>query len=383
MPARPRPSVRTFAVEDTTAQLTWRGLVAGALRLEVPGTEVAVDLEAADGPGAVVLEGLPPGRDLVVEASGPALGPDRHTIRVAVRTLDRLPGAELTRVATVGDLHLGTTTFGHQGTIHELPEPEVAHPRRCVASALDDAVAWGAERVVVKGDITNHGQVSEWRDYANLVASSPIPVDALPGNHDRAFRGAAGLLPQEAAEAFGFTMALPVLVRDLPGLRMVLIDSTTDHYNRGRVGPAADEALDAIAEADPSGAVVVAMHHQLQAHPFSEGWPLGVNQHESLDFLERAGRAHPHVLVTSGHTHRHRRWQHAGVTTTQVGSTKDFPGVWAGYVASEGGLRQVVRRVSRPDCLVWTDHTRRAALGVWRWVSPGLQSSRCFDLTWR
>ncbi|CAN5669302.1 hypothetical protein BH10ACT1_BH10ACT1_22020 [soil metagenome] len=383
MVVRPRPSVRTFAVEDTTAQLTWRGLVAGRLRLQVPGTEVAVDLDVADGPGAVVLDGLPPGRDLVVEASGSALGPDGETRRAAVRTLERLPGAELARVATVGDLHLGTTTFGHQGTIHEHPEPEVPHPRRCVGSALDDAVAWGAERLVVKGDITNHGQIGEWREYAELVAASPIPVDALPGNHDRAFRGSAGLLPEEAAAAFGITMARPVLVRDLPGLRLVLLDSTTEHYNRGRVAPAADEALDAIAEADPSGAVLVAMHHQLQARPFSEGWPIGVSQHESLDFLERAGRAHPHVLVTSGHTHRHRRWQHGGVTTTQVGSTKDYPGVWAGYVASEGGLRQVVRRVSRPDCLEWTDHTRRAALGVWRWVSPGLQSSRCFDLTWR
>jgi len=377
----PRPSVRTFAVEDTSAQLTWRGLVAGPLHLRVEGTDVAVDLEVLDGPGATVVDGLPPGRNLVVEASGPALAGE-EPIRVRVQTLEALPGEERCRIATIGDLHLGTTVFGQHGTIHEVPVPEVAHPVRCAASAIEDAVAWGARRLLVKGDVTNHGQVPEWRQYAELVAAAPFPVDALPGNHDRAFRRSAGLLPEQAAEVFGFPMALPVLVRDEPGLRIVLVDSTTDHYNRGRIAPAAEEALDAIAGADPSGAVLVAMHHQLQAHRFSEGWPIGINQRESLDFLERAGRAHPHVLVTSGHTHRHRRWQHGGVTTTQVGSTKDFPGVWAGYVVSEGGIRQVVRRVSAPDCLVWTDHTRRAALGAWRWVSPGLLSSRCFDLTW-
>ncbi|QXC63250.1 metallophosphoesterase family protein [Aquihabitans sp. G128] len=381
MTAAPRPSISVFAVEDTTVQLTWRGLAAGRLRLQALDTASVVELDVAAGPGAAVLAGLPPGRALTIAASGPALGGAVRRLRA--RTLPTLPGQELHRLATIGDLHLGTHVFGQQGTIREEPEPEVAHPIRCATAAIDDAVAWGAERLVGKGDLTNHGQVPEWRRYAALVEACPVPVDAVPGNHDRAFRrSTAGLLPDAASVAFGLSMAQPVLVRDVPGARLVLVDSTTDHYNRGRVSPAAEAAVQAAAEADPDRAVLVFLHHQLQAHPFSEGWPIGVSQAESLAFLEDLGRAHRHVLVSSGHTHRHRRWEHAGVTTTQVGSTKDFPGVWAGYVVAEGGLRQVVRRVARPDCLAWTDHTRRAALGVWRWVSPGLLSSRCFDLTW-
>lgn len=87
-------------------------------------------------------------------------------------------------------------------------------------------------------------------------------------------------------------------------------------------------------------------------------------------------------MVSSGHTHRHRRWEHREVTATQVGSTKDYPGVWAGYVITDRAVRQVVHRVTEPDCLRWTEFTRRAAGGTWRWVAPGLLPSRCFDQIW-
>lgn len=373
-------SVSLFAVEDTTVQLTWRGLRPGTLALRVDGTDVTEDVEVDAGPGAVVLSGLPAGRDLTITADP---GPGAERIALRARTLDRLPGEELSRIATIGDLHLGTTVFGHQGTITEVPTPAVPHPERCAAAAIDEAAAWGAQRLVVKGDVTNHGRTEQWRTYAGLAARAPFGVDTLPGNHDRAFEPTEpGLTPEVAAQAFGLSMAAPILVRDLDGLRLVLVDSTTGGRNLGHIEPFASDVVDAVRDADHGQAVVVLMHHQLQPHVLSEGWPIGVAHRESLRFLGRLGAVHPGVLVTSGHTHRHRRWSHGGVTTTQIGSTKDYPGVWAGYVAHEGGLRQVVRRIARPDCLSWTDHTRRAALGMWRWVAPGALGSRCFNLTW-
>ncbi len=386
-----RASLSVFAVEDTTVQLTWRDL---------PPGEVQLGVEDADGPGrrsggcghptttvttggdagAVVLTGLPADRRLMISAHLPGRG---DTITVRARTLPTLPGAELARMATVGDLHLGATVFGQRGTIRERPVPEVAHPERCAAAAFAEAAAWGASRLVVKGDITNHGRVHEWRRYAALVARAQVPVDGLPGNHDRAHRSNTSCLsPEDAATVFALSMASPVLVRELPGIRLVLVDTTTGGHNFGHIEPFAEEVLDAVAEADPGGVVLVAMHHQLQRFVVSEGWPIGVGHDESVRFLDRLDRVHPRVLVTSGHTHRHRRWDHHGVVSTQIGSTKDFPGVWAGYTIHEGGIRQVVRRVARPDCLRWTDHTRRAALGVWRWVAPGPLSSRCFNRVW-
>ena len=384
-----RAPISTFSVEDTTVQLTWRGLAPGPLELRTGaddgsgralGPDVRVEVDDL-GAGAVVVPDLPPDTALRITARRP--GRDGSVGEVRARTLPSPPGAELSRVATVGDLHLGTEVFGHQGTIRELPRPAVAHPVRCAEAALDEAAAWGAERVVVKGDVTDHGQVEQWRTYADLVRRTAVPVDALPGNHDRASsRGRPGLSPEDAAKAFDLAVALPVLVRDLPGLRLVLLDSTTGGWNFGHVDPFADEVVQAVAEADPSVTVLVALHHQLQPHLLSEGWPIGVSRDESVRLLDRLAAAHDRVLVTSGHTHRHRRWDHGAVTATQVGSTKDYPGVWAGYVAHEGGIRQVVRRVERPDCVRWTEHTRRAAFGVWRWVSPGLLTSRCFTRAW-
>ena len=126
----------------------------------------------------------------------------------------------------------------------------------------------------------------------------------------------------------------------------------------------------------------MALHHQLQPHHVTEGWPWGVPRHESMRFLDAVGAAHPDTLVTSGHTHRHRRWRRGPVTVTQTGSTKDFPGVWAGYVVHEDGIRQVVRRVARRDCIAWTERTAAAVGGLWSVIAPGRLSSRCFNLTW-
>jgi hypothetical protein len=70
------------------------------------------------------------------------------------------------------------------------------------------------------------------------------------------------------------------------------------------------------------------------------------------------------------------------VVCTEVGSPKDFPGTWAGYIVHETGISQVVRRVAAPDVLAWTDYSGRAALGLWQLWSPGLRPHRCFHHEW-
>jgi hypothetical protein len=70
------------------------------------------------------------------------------------------------------------------------------------------------------------------------------------------------------------------------------------------------------------------------------------------------------------------------VLVTEVGSVKDHPGTWAGYVVHEGGIRQVVRRVMAPDVLGWTEATKRALFGVWGRWSPGSLDDRCISHPW-
>lgn len=379
---RRSPAVWLFGVDVGAVQISWRLLGHAPLRLRVLADDVDVD-RVVDHPGtagATHLDGLPAGRLLRIEATSPALG---RPVIISARTLAPLPGPELCRLATVSDLHLGTEVFGHLGTITDPTAHLEPHPVRCAEAALGEAVAWGAQHIVAKGDLTNRAQPTEWRRYAQLVRALPVPVDALPGNHDHGPEGLPGHLPpQQAAAAFDLSIARPVTVRDLPGLRLILADTTVPGRNRGSLGPVRADILDAAAEADPAGGVLLALHHQLQPHRLPEGWPPGVRQAESLAFLDALGAAHPHALVTSGHTHRNRRWGRAGVVVTQVGSTKDYPGAWAGYVVHEGGLRQVVRRIEHPDAIAWTDHSRVAAFGMWEHAAPGRLDARCFNVAW-
>jgi hypothetical protein len=101
-----------------------------------------------------------------------------------------------------------------------------------------------------------------------------------------------------------------------------------------------------------------------------------------MALLHTIHAANPDTIVASGHTHRHRRHQFGSVVAAEVGSTKDYPGTWAGYVVHEGGIRQVVRRVAAPHCIAWTESTRNAVGGVWGRWSPGLRSHRCFVHRW-
>lgn len=379
---RRSPAVWVFGVDEDAIQLSWRLLGPEPLHVRVldHGVEAAIQVDQPGSTGAALLTGLPPGRPLHLEATNAALG---RPVRLTARTLDRLPGEELCRVATVSDLHLGVTRFGHRGTIVDPFDHPDPHPVRCARAALDEAVAWGAQRIVAKGDLTNMGRPNEWRSYAQLVGSTPVPVDAVAGNHDQGPSRIGGhLLPSQAADAFGLSIAQPVTVRDLDGLRLVLVDTCVPGRHGGTFRLAREEVLQAAAEADRAGGLLVAVHHQLQARVLPEGWPPGIDTEESRSLLDALGAIHPHVLVTSGHTHRHRRWERAGVVVTQVGSTKDYPGAWAGYVVHEGGMRQIVRRVEHPDAIAWTDHTRIAAFGLWEHAAPGRLGARCFDVPW-
>ena len=371
--------LRPFAVEDTTVQLVWGHLGPGPVHVRAADTDLHVVTDG--GPGGVVLEELPPGRPIEIVLSGEGVPGGR--LLVPTRTLDRLPGEELFRLATISDLHLGSVAFGYRHTIVEEDSPLVPHPERCAGAAIDDLMAWGAQRLVVKGDVTESGHAWEWRAFGRIMAepvARSIPVDVIAGNHDLSARKSIEPAAALVALDLGLALAGGVEVVDLPGLRLVLVDATQPGHNHGRLFHRVDEVVRSVRGA--RGGALIALHQHLQPHLVTEGWPWGVPWHESRQFIDAVAAAHPDTIITSGHTHRHRRWQRRGVTITQVGSPKDFPGVWAGYVVHEGGIRQIVRRITRPDCITCTERTRAAAFGAWGLAAPGRPSDRTFNLTW-
>jgi predicted phosphodiesterase len=361
--------IRVFAVEDTTAQVCWASLGTGKITLEAGGRETVVD---ADGrPGAALITGLDPATRYRLTINGtPAMWFD---------TLAPPPGRLLCRFATVTDIHLGSRTFGAVLRLPERVPPGIEpHPLRCTRAALDEALAWGAESIVVKGDVTAIGAVREFVTAATLLASLPVPVDVVPGNHDLKL-GAADM--RAIFRDYGIDVGYEPWHRDLPGIRLVMGLTALPRFHHGEVWPDQRNLIAELLAAAPR-AGYLGLHHYPQRFEWANVYPPGVPASQATPLLEAIAAANPATLVSSGHTHRHRRHFHGPLVVAETGSTKDYPGTWTGYAVHEGGIRQVTRRVMAPDAIRWTERTRRAMAGWWGEWSPGPRSHRCFTHIW-
>jgi 3',5'-cyclic AMP phosphodiesterase CpdA len=262
------------------------------------------------------------------------------------------------------------------GRFPSIPDPPNL---RCLEAALEEIVAWGADLLVVKGDVTAEGRAREWATAVAALAGPGLPVVVTVGNHD--VRGPERTDPRAVLAGAGLDLTPTggIHVVDLPGLRVIVADTTTPGSSAG--SSLAIEEVVADATGSARGSVLVAMHHHLQPLPVAHHWPPGVPSREAAQFADRLDRAGRPTIVTSGHTHRHRARRYGRLWATEVGSVKDYPGVWAAYEAHPGGLRQTVHRVGAPDVLRWTDRTAKVALGAWGRWSPGQIDDRCLEVT--
>jgi 3',5'-cyclic AMP phosphodiesterase CpdA len=350
--------VRVFAVEPTAVQLDWPSLPTGVHDLAVGDHTVSVVGDG--GPGAVVIDGLEPATTMTVALDGRRLG--------TATTLAAPPGRLLTRMAT----------FGVLPRITSQRDPCVAHPVVCTAAAIDELLAWGTEMLVVKGDLAHGNRRSEYEMAGELLGGLPVPTMVLPGNHDggniQRHNGAATTLAEH-----GLRLVDAVTVVDRPGLRVIGVDTRT-RTQGGTVSESS--AAVATAAAESPGGTLVVLHHQLMTAPVVTYPPPGIPAAEARRFLDELAAAQPHAVVTSGHTHRHRARRHGPLLVTEVGSPKDYPGTWAGYLVYEGGIVQTVRRVMAPEAIRWTQRTARMFGGAWGRWSPGSLSDRCISQGW-
>ncbi len=369
------------------------------------------------GPGAVVIDGLAPGThyDIVARATGvPAF------FAGLVHTLTPPGGRLLSRFATVSDIHIGELAFGVLMRIHDPEEtlvpgngllhegdlkgligddpngagsivddrahagaheagPNGTYPVRALRAAIEEAAAWGAERLVAKGDLTNTTSPAQVRDVGQLLAASPIPVEAILGNHDNNF----GVDARALLEKHGLPISWQPRAVDLPGVRLVLMSTASGNpsLHRGEL-PAEMSRRIATLVGEAPGPAWVAMHHPFERHRFPTVYPPGLPFAEGRQLLDALVGAKRPTFITFGHRHRNRRYDYGPLIITEVGSTKDYPGVWAGYKIYEGGVIQTVRRTARPDVISWTEATRRAVNGQWRRWSPGRLDARCFAAEW-
>ncbi|MGI9595293.1 MAG: metallophosphoesterase family protein [Acidimicrobiales bacterium] len=369
-PAASPPQV--WAVEDTAVQVTWGNLPPGPVRARADDCMVSV--EHRGGPGGLVIDGLPPDSPVSVELTW--TGGRR---KLAAKTLPSPPGELLARFATVSDLHLGAERWGAMKTMVDQTDHPVPHPYRCAIAAVNEAVAWGAELLVIKGDAAQHECRADFAEVGRLVDEFPsLPMLLIPGNHDVDGRNGGTIPLTVGRRQLPYTRTVDSI--DLPGARIVAADTALPGQGRGSLTRTGAAVVDEIAGSDRP--VFLAVHHQLQATRLPRHWPVGISAPASTDFLSRLDRLDVPITVSSGHTHRNRSRLHGDVLVTEVASTKDWPGVWAGYAVHEGGIRQVVRRTADPDAIAWTEYSRGALNGLWAMWSPGPIGQRCISRPW-
>jgi predicted phosphodiesterase len=360
-----------FAVDIDMVQVCWSDLPAGAHSLAVTnGPTISV---RGRGPGAAVINGLAPGTEVTASLAGMSTKP--------VHTLTPPSGPELSRVATISDVHFGERRFGKWPRIRpgaewrEAPEP---YPVACTRAALREALDWGAELILVKGDLTDEDHDEDYESLGALLAELPVPVMVIPGNHDGGDRANGDGVSALARR--GIELTTGVRVFDVPGLRVVIASSREIGKHRGNLTPLLPEITEALAGA-PAGALL-ATHHPPFRTFLTTIWPPGILGLDGPRLERAVATANPATLITAGHTHRNRRRSYRGVPITEVGSPKDYPGVWAGYIAHEGGIRQVVRRTADPQVIAWTERCAGALMGWWRYWSRGSLDARCFSHSW-
>ncbi len=379
-------------------QITWGRVRPGMVRLTAKRSGerqllAEATVEHPGGAGAADLVGLPPDTNITVEVSHP-----RGRKRLETRTLSAPPGAELARFATISDLHIGADEWGFlktmaEGENHRGPSGE-PYPIRCTRGALADIEAWGADHVVVKGDAAQHRHPDHFAALGSVLDDYPhLPLTLIPGNHDVDFKDASrwpttGPPPPNPSDPS--TLELPLLGQrqlryeraavavDLAGCRIVAFDSTLDGRHHGTARHAA-QVVDLVAEAGHQS--VVLCHHHLQPSRRLTHWPPGIGAEDSLALARQLSSTGKVRLLSAGHSHRNRRWLIGGLDATEVASTKDWPGVWAGYVVHEGGVRQVIRRIPAADTVNWHDYSRGAVLGLWGPWASGALHERCAIFT--
>ncbi|WP_409725232.1 phosphodiesterase [Pseudorhodoplanes sp.] len=204
-------------------------------------------------------------------------------------------------IVQISDLHV--TSDGHAvcGVV-----PTNAMAKRAVGAIL--RLAPRPDLVLVSGDLTEHGEPEEYAALANLLSPLPMPVYAVPGNHDRreAMRSAFGNAGFLAAQGpLNFTI-------DAGPLRIVGLDSLVEGKSHGVLLPETLDHLDRSLTGAPDRPALVMLHHP----PFVCGIA-HMDKIRLLDGAEELGRilsGHRQVkrLIT-GHVHRPVLFTFAGI----------------------------------------------------------------------
>jgi 3',5'-cyclic AMP phosphodiesterase CpdA len=271
---------------------------------------------------------------------------------VECTTLTPPPGELLCRIATLNDIHFGEVEAGRiddneQGPIMRGRPDEPPYPQTMNRAAVREIDALEPDAVIVKGDLTSDGTPEEFSAFETCYGGFGERLHTVRGNHD-GYRGQTAYAGDQWIQ--------------LPGVAVALLDTAVAGRPNGDLRDDQIEWLDdQLATADRP--VLVMGHHQ-------QWIPSSSTTHRSMNYFgivpdasealaEVFARRPVALAYTAGHTHRHRvRHMPCGAPSIEIGCVKDFPGTWAEYRIHEGGVLQIVHRISEPAALAWSERCR-------------------------
>ena len=329
-------------------------------------TTVADDLIVThDGTAVTRLDGLRPATEYDVDGT-------------TVTTLGRPGGDLLCRFGTVNDVHFGEVEAGRiddspLGPIMRAADGDAPYPETMNQGAVAEMADGDLVAVIVKGDLSNDGLPEEWAAFeACYRGAFGERLHVVRGNHD-------GYRLQDAYAGDEWI--------ELPGVAVALLDTVTPGETGGRLLADQLDWLDAGAAASDRPVLVMG-HHQQSLASRGEGIHFGLDP-ASSDALDAVAARRPTIVAyAAGHTHRHRvrPMTISAIPSIEVGCVKDFPGTWAEYRVFEGGILQVVHRISTPAALAWSERCRHlyADFGLdYTEYALGTLADRCFAIETR
>ncbi len=313
--------------------------------------------------------------------TGLAPGTEHRFFDLPVRTLDRPRGALLCRFATVNDVHFGEIAAGQIDDLVEGPVQRAApgadpYPEVMNYAAVAEMATIDPAVVIVKGDLSTEGTADEWAAFEECYRTAfGDRLRVVRGNHDA----------YQHQDAYAGDQWI-----ELPGLVVALLDTVIPGESTGRITTEQIEWLDDRIGGTDRPVLVMGHHQQWIAGPGGSRSDDYFGLHpDPSDALDDICVRHDAVVgYAAGHTHRHRvrPMTRSGVASIEVGCTKDFPGTWAEYRVFDGGVMQVVHRMSSKAALEWSESCRHlyADFGIdYEAYALGSLADRCFVIPFR
>jgi 3',5'-cyclic AMP phosphodiesterase CpdA len=245
-----------------------------------------------------------------------------------------------TRLFVAADSHLTPTGSGTWKVYHRTETR--------LRTAVGVAVDAGVDAFVLLGDLTRDGRPAEYAAADEALAELPVPLVAVPGNHDVPKRWDDYVAPTAAefGERYGpgpYPACVTVGGLDLLCLDTASADGRLTHTHEGELSAAGlDWLRRTVRRVDTP---LVAMHHTLfhpRAHvgPFPDG---DFYRLRNADDVHAALAVRDDVVALSGHLHLPTTAARGGVREIVAPATSSFPP--AGLLIDAGPTGTTIRLV--------------------------------------